>query len=401
MPLTEAACRAAAAQPKQFKIADGRGLSLLILPSGAKKWVHRYRFAGATRDDTLGDYPVLTLARARAARDAARALATDGRDPRAPDAPASSETRPRYFRNVAQEWFDKVKRPALEPRTADRQWSRLSGVFGEIGDLDVGAVTSADVLRALQVIETRGAAYTARRVRGMLEAAFDYAHIPYGVAVNPASQRLLRAMAPVPREQHHPALEFSALPLFYSRLRGPRCAQAVDDTRTRLMIELAMHVVLRHAELRFGLWEEIGADVWAIPGARMKKVAGVERDHLVPLTPRALEILAALRPAARRSGLIFAGLRPGRPMSEATATNWLKSRGYAATATVHGFRTMFSTHANEHGWNRDWIELQLHHVERDKVRDAYNRAKYLDGRRKMMTWWSAQLIQQDKLGKLL
>lgn len=392
MPLTDTQCRAAKAAASRYRLADSEGLSLLVMPSGLRIWRHRWRHEGKAVEDTLGTYPETSLAEARRLRNKARE--TDS-------AAAVPVDRARLFRNVAEEWFGVAKRPTLEPRTADRQWARLTGLFGEIGDFDVGAVTPADVLKALRVIEGRGAVYTARRVRGMAEAVFDYAQIPYGVENNPASPRLLANLRPVPAARNHPALPFADLPEFFRKLRGERCLQAQDDTRTRLAVELILHTVLRTDELRWGRWEQIGADTWSIPADQMKKVNGVSRDHLVPLTARAREILAELRPMARRSGLIFPGLRPGRPMSENTMGNWMKARGYQDQATIHGLRTTFSTHANEGGWNSDWIETQLAHVDRDKVRGVYNKAIYLDGRRALLTWWAAELATQEATGALL
>lgn len=296
-----------------------------------------------------------------------------------------------------------MKRPALEPRTATRQWTRIASVFDEIGDMDIGSIEAADVLRALRAIEDRGAVYTARRVRSMIEAVFAFARIPYGLsAANPASGELLHSLRRVPPTRNQPALPFTALPEFYRRLRHDRCAQAPSDARTRLAVELVMHTVLRSDELRNGRWDQIRGDEWHIPAAQMKRVNGVARDHIVPLTPRAREILAELRPLARRSERIFPGLRPGRPMSEATMSNWMKARGYQDVATIHGFRTTFSTHAHESGlWDSRWIETQLAHVDRDETRAAYNKAVYLEQRKRMMAWWGEQLATQEALADLL
>jgi integrase len=128
----------------------------------------------------------------------------------------------------------------------------------------------------------------------------------------------------------------------------------------------------------------------------MKEVNGTQRDQIVPLTPRAQEILRELKPFARASEMIFPGLRPGRPMSENTMGNWMKARGYQDEATIHGFRTTFSTHAHESGlWESAWIEMQLAHVDRDKVRGISNKAQYLEQRRAMMLWWGEELAKQE------
>lgn len=404
MSLTDSKCKAAKPLERQYKLADDRGLSLLVQPSGTKSWVHRYYFDGKQRDETLGRYPDVSLALARKRRDVARVLLAEGRDPKAPEGEAEvprPADRRRLFRNVAEEWFESRKRPTLEPRTAERQWARLLNLFPELGEKDVGEIEAADVLRALQAIEGRGAVYTARRIRGMAEAVFDYAEIPYGVPRNPASPRLLQNLRPVPMARNQPSLPFARLPEFFEKLRFERVAQAQDDTRTRLAVELILHTALRTSELRAGRWEQIRGDEWHIPAAQMKAVNGVRRDHIVPLSPRAQEILRQLRPLARKSELIFPGLRPGRSMSENTMGNWMKARGYQDVATIHGFRSTFSTHAHESGlWESEHIELQLAHVDRDKVRGIYNKAVHLEPRKRMMAWWSQELARQEKAGIL-
>lgn len=402
MPLTDSQCRGSKPSTRRFKLTDGRGLYLLVLPGGTKVWYHRYYFTGAQRDDPLGTYPEVTLAAARTKRDRARVELAEGRDPRGQPEPVGSDDRRLLFRNVAEEWFDTVKRPRLEPRTADRQWARLLNLLPVLGDRAVGEITSQDVIEALRVIEGRGAVYTARRVRGMAEGVFDYAHVAYGVQHNPASQRVLHALRPVPQVRNQPSLPFDDLPGFYRRLRGQRCLQAQDDTRTRLAVELVLHTVLRTDELRTGRWDQIRGDEWHIPAEQMKKVHGVSRDHIVPLNKRAREILAALKPLARKSEFIFPGLRPGRQMSENTMTNWMKGQGYQDVATVHGFRSTFSTHCHESGmWDSEWIETQLAHVDRDKIRGIYNKAIYLKHRKEMMEWWGNELAKQEMLSDIL
>lgn len=402
MPLTDSQCKSAKAGDRPYKLQDGRGLYLRVTATGAKTWYHRYRFGGVERDDGLGTYPTTSLATARLKRDAARVALGEGRDPRGDTEPSAPGDRKRIFRNVAEEWFEVRKRPHLEERTAIRQWARLANLFPALGDMDIGEILPRNVLDALRSIEDRGAVYTARRVRGLAEAVFAYARIPYELtAGNPASTELLHSLRRPPPARNQPSMPFDHLPGFYAKLRGERCLQAQDDTRTRLAVELVLHTVLRTDELRNGKWEQIVGDEWHIPAEQMKTVNGVSRDHIVPLTKRAQDILHELKPFARKSGLIFPGLRPGRPMSENTMGNWMKARGYQDIATIHGFRTTFSTHCNEAGWNHDWIEVQLAHVDRDKVRGVYNKAIYLEHRHRLMKWWGDELAKQEAIGELL
>jgi len=145
---------------------------------------------------------------------------------------------------------------------------------------------------------------------------------------------------------------------------------------------------VRPGELRHWEWSEISDDgmEWRIPGPKMK----MRQQHIVPLSKQAQAVLAELRPVTGHGTYVFPSVRSGkRPMSENTVTLALRLLGYSGEEmTAHGFRSMASTLLNEEGWNRDWIERQLAHAERDKIRGAYNYAEYLPDRRRMMQTWA-------------
>jgi integrase len=128
------------------------------------------------------------------------------------------------------------------------------------------------------------------------------------------------------------------------------------------------------------------------------------REHLVPLSPQAAALLARLRELSGDSAWLVPGLG-GQPISQNTMIFALYRMGYHSKQTIHGFRGLFSTILNERkrelGFDQDWIELQLAHVERNRVRGAYNAAEYLEDRRRMMRWWSGYLNQQAAIGSLI
>ena len=129
-----------------------------------------------------------------------------------------------------------------------------------------------------------------------------------------------------------------------------------------------MHTVLRSNEFRSGRWDQIKGDEWHVPAIQMKKVKGVRREHVVPLSRQSLALLAKLREITGHSAMMFPGLRPGRPMSENTVLFSIYGMGWKGRVCDHGFRKTFSTHANESGeWNSDWIEVQLAHLDRNSV----------------------------------
>ena len=140
-----------------------------------------------------------------------------------------------------------------------------------------------------------------------------------------------------------------------------------------------------------GPWSEIDWDakLWRIPAEKMK----ARKPHVVPLAMQTITALEQLKPMSGHGKYLFPSVRTaGRSMSEGTITGALRRMGYAKDdMCAHGFRGMASTILNEHGHNRDWIEMQLAHGSRDAVRSAYNHAEFLEGRRKMMQWWADYL----------
>jgi len=165
---------------------------------------------------------------------------------------------------------------------------------------------------------------------------------------------------------------------------------------TVMAMRLSPHVLLRPGELRQAEWTDIDFEeaIWFIPAERMKMGA----EHLVPLSRQACAIVKRLQ--AKRDAsepLVFPSpFYPGKPLSDGTLNSALARMGYKGHATAHGFRSLFSTCANEAGWNRDVIEKQLSHEERNAVRKAYNRAEYLEERNKLMQWWGNRVDQLRK-----
>ena len=155
-----------------------------------------------------------------------------------------------------------------------------------------------------------------------------------------------------------------------------------------------MLTAVRPGELRGARWEEIdtNAATWRIPAQRMK----MRTEHIVPLSRQALEVLETVKPLASKIGLVFPSpYYPTKSLSENTFNSALARMGYKGIATAHGFRALFSTVANESGWNPDAVERQLAHMERNKIRAAYHRSTYTEERRKLMQWWADYLDRAE------
>ncbi len=390
MTLTNTAIRHAKPAEKARKLFDGHGLYLLILPTGGKYWRFKYRFGGKEKLLALGTYPEIALREARERREEARKLFAHGIDPGAERQAAkvaaiASERRDRdTFEAVAREWFGKYS-AAWAAGHAETVIGRLvRDVFPWLGGRPVGEIIALELLEVLRRVEARGAVSTAHRIKQICGQVFRYA-IATGRASRDPSGDLRGALAPE-REKHHGAL---TKPVDVAGLM-----RGVDSYQGSFVVKCALRFTAltfaRPGEIRKAEWSEIDFDnaVWRIAAERMK----MRREHLVPLSRQAVDVLRELHPLTGAGRYIFPGRTAARPMSENAITAALRYLGYQrGQMTAHGFRTMASTLLNEMGWSADAIERQLAHAERDEVRGAYNRAEYLAERRRMMESWADYL----------
>ncbi len=386
--LTETQVKNAKPASKPFKLADGRGLYLFVTPSGAKSWRLDYRFNLKRKTLALGLHPEVSLKQARDRREDARRQLANGVDPgelRQQTKTTREGLSVHSFETVAREWIVKFT-PSWSEAHAERLRVRFEqNVFPWIGTKHVGEVTATDLLAIARRIESRGANDTAHRTVQNCGQVFRYAIATGRAERNPASD-LRGALTPV-RVKHHASLTD---PVAVGNL-----LRAVDGYSggfvTRCALKLAPLVFVRPGELRRAEWSEFNLEraEWRIPGPKMK----MRDPHIVPLSRQAVAILEEIKPLTGDGRYVFPGERTReRPMSENTILAALRRMGFTkAEMTPHGFRSMASTLLNEQGWNRDAIERQLAHHERNAVRAAYNYAEFLPERRKMMQAWADHL----------
>ena len=388
MPLTNVSARAAIPRDKSYRIADGNGMYLEVMPTGAKYWRMKFRIAGKEKRLAFGVYPEVSLAEARSRRDEACKLLAMGRDPslaRRANKLAGTTKAANSFEVIAREWLEKFSTHWV-PSHADRIVRRLErDIFPWLGDRPIAEVTSPELLSVLRRIENRGALETAHRAHQNCGQIFRYA-VATGRAARDPGYDLKGALPPV-KEKHH------------ATITGPKAIgellRAIEGYEgslvTKSALRLAPLVFVRPGELRKAEWSEFNLDIaeWRIPAARMKMRA----QHIVPLSSNAVAVLRELHALTGSGHYVFPGERSKkRPMSENTVNAALRRLGYSVEQmTGHGFRSMASTLLNEHGWHRDAIERQLAHAERDSVRAAYNYAEHLHERRKMMQHWADYL----------
>jgi len=392
--LTDIAVRAAKPKIRAYKLRDGEGLFLLVRPDGARYWRFRYRHAGLEKSISLGVYPHVSVKLARARRDEARALVTEGVDPAA-KRKAEKCAQADSFQAVAAEWLG--KRGNLDPGTVQRDYDRLRKfIYPYLGNRPIGSIEAPELLEALRRVEARGRLETAHRTKSVCGRVFRYA-IATGRAKRDVSADLRGALAS-PATRNLAAITDPA--------KVGELLRAIDGYEghdlTAQALKLLALVFTRPGELRAARWSEINFDEpeWRIPAERMKK----RREHIVPLSRQALAILRELQPLTGGGHLIFPSLLAPeeRPMSNNTMNTALRRMGYSRyEMTSHGFRSVASTLLNEQGFHPDLIELQLAHAERNQVRAVYNRSLRLAERRKMMQAWADYLDGLRSGGKVV
>lgn len=389
MALTDTAIRNAKPRERDYKIADGGGLYLLVTPSGGKLWRLKYRRDGIERKLALGKYPAVPLIEARKARAKAMEEAGKGDDPAAAKRRtrvASKLSAATTFDGVAAEYIEKAEREGRAAATISKLKWVQKWLKSSIGNRPVNEIEAHEILAVLKRQEKAGALETARRTRAFASRVFRYAVATARAKTDPAG--LLLGAVASPQPQHLPAI--------VDAKRIGELLRAIETyggaPATKLALALSPHVYVRPGELRQACWAEVDFDaaVWRIPAARMKK----RREHTVPLSTQALDILRQAKALSGHGALVFpAQGKPGRPLSENTVNAALRRMGFeAGEMTAHGFRAMASTLLNESGkWHPDAIERALAHRDTDQVRAAYHRGAHWNERVQMAQWWSDHL----------
>ena len=383
--LSDAQARNAKPDTKPYKIADGDGLFLLIMPTGSKYWRLKYFFAGKEKTLALGVYPEVTLADARERRTQAKRVLAAGNDPGQTKKEAKLlllQKHQNTFEVVAREWHEN-RLSKWTPGHAKKILKRLeTHVFPRIGNCPIAEIGTPELLVVMRKIEEHGAEM-AHRLLQVCGQVFIYAVVTQRVAINPAIS-LRGALKPVAKKSYA-YIKPNELPEYLQKL------DTYDGSeQTKLAMKFLLYTFVRSGELRGAAWSEIDFDKaeWRIPAERMK----MRDPHIVPLSRQAIEILNKLKPITGNWLHVFPNQhKPTGQMSENTILYALYRMGYHSRATAHGFRSTASTILNENGFPPDVIERQLAHSERDKVRAAYNYAQYLRERREMMQWWADYL----------
>ena len=389
MPLSDIKIRNLKPGDKAYKVSDFEGLFVLVKVSGAKSWRFKYRIDGKEKLLVIGDYPAVTLAQARKARDLAKSQLADDIDPneaKQEEKRVRREAKGHTFEKIGKDFLAKQHKEGKSAATLSKTEYHLKLANADFGRKPITEITAPTILKTLRKVEAKGNYETAHRLRARIGSVFRYA-VASGIAETDPTYALRDALIRPTRVHRAAIIDPEALGKLMNEIDGFQ-----GQATTRIALKLLAILAQRPGEIRHAKWEEfdIGEKVWSIPAAKMK----MRRDHHVPLPAQAIALLDELRRMNGNGEYLFPSLRTWkRPMSENTLNAALRRMGYSGDEmTAHGFRASFSTLANESGlWNPDAIERALAHVEKNEVRRAYARGEHWDQRVRIADWWAGYL----------
>ena len=395
--LTDTEIKSTKPADKEINLFDGDGLILRIAPlakGGKKNWYFRYAVPVSKKRTkmSLGTYPHLTLAKARALRDENLSLLANGVDPQVHNnnkAKALKSAIEHTLQAVARKWLDeKVKTSGISQDHAEDIWRSLErNIFPTLGDTPIKEIRPKMLKQHLDPIEKRGVLETLRRIISRLNEIFRYAATEELIEFNPADNLAQRFSKP--KKQNMPALPPTELPRFLTVLNN-----ASVRMETRLLIEWQLLTWVRPGEAVRTRWSDIDIEtgMWNIPAEFMK----MKKPHKVPLSKEALRVLDLMKAISGHREWVFPSIKaPLNHMHEQTANAAIIRMGFGGELVAHGMRSIARTAAEESGkFRTDVLEAALAHSKKDEIIAAYNRAEYLTERVVLMQWWSDYVSSQ-------
>jgi len=398
MPLTNIAIRKALPREKLYRLTDGEGMYLEVAPNGSKYWRLKYRFAGKEKRLALGIYPYVSLADARERRYEARKALAAGFDPgevKKAEKRSARMAAANSFAVATQGWLDERK-PYVTAGSWEKTKARFEkDVFPWLGKRPVSEIDAPEILSVLKRIDSRGARFTAHKVRSEISRVFRYG-VKEGYCKDDPAGNLVKAIPP-------------AQTIHFASITEPEKVGAMlrafdgfaGTFPVLCALKLAPMLFVRPGELRKAEWTQIDLDKaeWRY------LVTKTQTEHLVPLATQTVQILRELYALTGGGRYVFPGARSAqRPMSDAAINAALRRLGYDTRTEItgHGFRAMARTILHEELEQKpEVIEHQLAHAVPDTLGKACNRTKFLKERRAMMQRWADyldDLKSQERVG---
>lgn len=371
---------------KTITLFDGGGLIMRVTPSGNKIWYYNYvkPLSKKRTNIKIGNYPALALEEARLKREHFQSLLNAGQDP-------MHWLQQQYFiqqenllstvKQAAEKWLElKSSRVSKRYAFSIRRSFELY-VFPTIGDFEIKKLTPIIVIEVLRPLERARKLETLSRLCSRIKELMDFC-VNYGIIESHKLDKI-RSVFLSPKATQMKTITPNELPMLMQRLKINNI-----DIISRALLEWQMHTMVRPGEAVKTRWQDIDLEnrIWEIPADFMK----MRRPHQVPLSSYCIEILNSMKAFGKNEYVFQSFYRKGSNthINRDTANNVLKKIGYNDKLVAHGLRSLASTVLNEHDFNPDWIETSLAHIDRNSIRFIYNKARYLEGRRKMHNWWS-------------
>ena len=379
---------------KKNKLADGKGLYLIIKPNGSKLWRFDFRYGNKNLSMSFGIYPEVSLKEAREKREEARELLSKNINPisvkrikRASEALTLDM--------IINEWLELRSKSSSEA-TIIQNRRMLNNITNWLGNIAIKDIKRVDIINILEKIQNKGAIETAHRILSLMNKIYMFAvtkeYIEHNIIADIDKKSVL---VPSNKNIHHPAItlpdEIKVLLRDINSI-GERFRSNISII---FIFKIIPYVFVRSENIRLMRWNELDLEkgIWEIPKEKMK----THIDFVCPLSRQAVDIIKKIEPYSRhRSEFVFPSpSKNDRGISGATLSDTLNKLGYQNRHTFHGFRSMFSTIAyesyKEHGFHSDIIESCLAHKEKNRVKAAYNREskyKYFEEKKDLMQWWA-------------
>ncbi len=388
-----------------YKLTDGEGLFLLVVKTGGKRWRFKYRINGKEKIISIGTYPSITLAKARAIKNEMREKVANGISPADEKAKekkkvddvrkSNSFTFEKLASELLEEWLENE---SISEATYKRNYLYLNkDAFPIIGKIPVGEITINNIKTVVTNVADRNAKESSRKLFYALSKIFrilvnrnnaDNPKHNYGLEFNPCKLIDVSDLVGEKSKKRYPTItkpkQIKALLLAIGGYKG--------DISTKRALELMPYTALRPGNVRLAEWSEIDFEnkLWTISSKKMK----TRNDFVLPLTDSMIAVFKKMEPLSGDGRFIFPSPSdPNRALSDNTLNGALRRLGYTKEEfTAHGFRAMFSTIVNEKTqFKHEIIEASLAHSVGSETSRAYNRAEYLDQRAEVMQWWSDHL----------
>lgn len=390
-PLSDVQIKNTKPKDKDYAIADGSGLQILVKTTGTKLWEFRYTIDGKRKKGSFGTYPNVPLAKAREMAQMYQKMILNGIDPienkkeqKAIKA-AVKQAKENTFEVLLQQWID-LKKTKLAKVTVDKIQRTFELYFLPfIGKKPITEISKQEYIELILRMRDKGIHYYAHKTKGMLQQFLNYLE-ETNIIENAPTLKMQNALQK-PQKTNYPHI--TDLRELGELLRAIESYQG--DISTKYALMLAPLIFVRPANIRFMEWSEIDFEkkIWRIPADKMK----MRTPHIVPLSRQTIEILKEAKKVNGVYKYVFVSpVSTIKPLSENTLNMGLMRIGYKGVMVSHGFRHTASTilheHISEHGFHTEVIERQLAHAERNGVKAAYNHAEYIKERIALMQWWA-------------